>query len=55
MMRSSKETYASGVAEDRSGIRRRDVPTEGNGSVMPPQTEVDNKKMQTVCSSSRSL
>jgi len=47
-MAGNKASQASGAAQDGSELRRRNVPGESNGSVVPAQNEVDDQKSQKV-------
>ena len=45
---SNKATHASGASPDGAQLRRRNVPGESNGSAVPTQAELDNKKLYKV-------
>ena len=47
-MMSNKATHASGASPDGAELRRRNVPGESNGSAVPMQAEIDNKKSHEV-------
>lgn len=54
-MASDRASIASGAAQDGHDLRRRNVPSpDTNGSVVPSQKEVDDKKAQKVRRTSES-
>ena len=46
-MTSNKDVHVSGAAQDGTDLRRRNIPRQ-NGTLTPPQEEIDEKKSQKV-------
>lgn len=49
-MTASRDAYTTSAAQDRSDLRRRNVPNDDgrNGSLTSSYEEIDNKKFQKV-------
>ena len=51
-MTTNKGSLALGATPDGAELRRRNVPRDSNGSIVPSQNEVDDKKSQKVSTGS---